>query len=171
MKTLYLLRHAKAEPGHAASADFDRPLMERGKRDAAAMGHYMALKHYAPQRAFYSPSLRTAQTLHLTEEAAGGGWYSEIHERLYLAGVEDIMQCVRGFSDATDAALIVGHNPGMHRSAIALSKAGTGMFDRLELDFPTCTLAAIALPVAQWSALTVGSGSLVDFYTARADSA
>ena len=34
MKQLLLIRHAKSDWGNASLSDFDRPLNERGKRDA-----------------------------------------------------------------------------------------------------------------------------------------
>ena len=37
MKTLLLVRHAKSDWGNPALEDFERPLNERGKRDAPAM--------------------------------------------------------------------------------------------------------------------------------------
>jgi phosphohistidine phosphatase len=39
MKTLFLIRHAKSDWNDASLSDFDRPLNERGKRDAPVMAH------------------------------------------------------------------------------------------------------------------------------------
>ena len=37
MKTLILVRHAKSDWGNPSLDDFDRPLNERGKKDAPAI--------------------------------------------------------------------------------------------------------------------------------------
>ena len=62
MKTLYIFRHAKAEPeGH--DGDAERPLMKRGQKAAAAMGEYLAGLEPPPRLVLCSTSLRTRETL------------------------------------------------------------------------------------------------------------
>ena len=62
MKQLLLLRHAKAMPAEGHMADRDRPLAERGHRDAGLMGAAIAAR-FPLQRMLCSPSLRTRETM------------------------------------------------------------------------------------------------------------
>ena len=59
MLNLMLLRHAKSSWAETGQTDLDRPLNERGKRAAAAMGRYMASNGLVPQRVLCSPARRT----------------------------------------------------------------------------------------------------------------
>ena len=62
MRRLILFRHAKAEPRAAGEDDFDRPLAERGREDAALVGQALARQGFAPDAALISPARRTAET-------------------------------------------------------------------------------------------------------------
>jgi Histidine phosphatase superfamily (branch 1) len=48
MKTLFLIRHAKSSWGDTALPDKDRPLDDRGKRDAPKMGKRLAKRDVKP---------------------------------------------------------------------------------------------------------------------------
>ena len=56
MKTLYLVRHAKAIPGDVGVNDFKRPLSKRGKDDAQAMGKRLYQKGISPDLCVSSPA-------------------------------------------------------------------------------------------------------------------
>jgi phosphohistidine phosphatase len=59
---LLLLRHAKAEKGEPGMSDRDRPLNERGYKDAPRIGAYMAHHALQPDRVVVSDSRRTRET-------------------------------------------------------------------------------------------------------------
>jgi len=63
MKTLYLLRHGKSDWEDSSLKDFDRPLNDRGRKAAKAMGHEMRDRDMVPDTVFVSPAARTKQTL------------------------------------------------------------------------------------------------------------
>ena len=58
MKTLYLVRHAKSSWDDPGMPDRDRPLEERGERDAAKMGERWSRRHVKPQLILSSPAVR-----------------------------------------------------------------------------------------------------------------
>ena len=58
MKTLFLIRHAKSSWDHAALPDKDRPLNDRGKRDAPKMGKRLAKRDVKPDLILSSPARR-----------------------------------------------------------------------------------------------------------------
>ena len=59
---LVLVRHAKASSDDPRLADAERPLTDRGRRDAAAVGRWLAARDLRPDLVLCSTSLRTRQT-------------------------------------------------------------------------------------------------------------
>ena len=62
MKTLLLIRHAKSDWGDPGLDDIDRPLSERGKRDAPAMAHRLLDKKIKINGFISSPAKRATRT-------------------------------------------------------------------------------------------------------------
>ena len=71
MKKLLLLRHAKSSWGAADLTDFERPLNERGRRDAPLVGEFIREQGLRPDLVISSPAQRTRETIALVIEAAG----------------------------------------------------------------------------------------------------
>jgi len=57
-KTLFLMRHAKSSWDDPAQEDHDRPLNERGLKNATRMGAYMRKEDYAPALVLCSSATR-----------------------------------------------------------------------------------------------------------------
>ena len=62
MKTLFLVRHAKSSRDDTAMPDKDRPLNDRGKRDAPKMGERLAKRDVKPNLILSSPARRALKT-------------------------------------------------------------------------------------------------------------
>jgi phosphohistidine phosphatase len=62
MKTLILVRHAKSSRDAPAMPDKDRPLNDRGKRDAPNMGERLAKRDVKPDLILSSPAMRALTT-------------------------------------------------------------------------------------------------------------
>ena len=62
MKTLFLVRHAKSSWAEPGATDFERPLNDRGKRDAADMGKRLKLREIHFDSIISSPALRAEKT-------------------------------------------------------------------------------------------------------------
>jgi len=168
MKTLYLLRHAKAERSAPSGEDFDRPLAERGRRDAEVLGRFLEARGTVPEFVLQSASRRTTETLH---HLALGWRRTPPHEEtrtLYLAEAGRIADCIRGLPNSCGSAMILGHNPGIEEFAGAL--AGRGAKDarkRLDESFPTCALAVFELEIDRWSDMSRATARLEAFYVAK----
>ncbi len=170
MKTLYLLRHAKAEPGGRGDADIDRPLSARGREACADMGAYMKKKRYHPAFVLSSPSARTRETLERISEASCLTLEHRFIDKLYLAEAEEIAHYIRLVSDALDSVMVIGHNPGMHHAALVLSSSDdTRLRHALELKYPTGTLCIMQFAAQHWSDISENGGELVDFTVPRTD--
>jgi phosphohistidine phosphatase len=172
MRTLYLLRHAKAlawdDPSAAELADLDRPLTDRGRRDAAALAEHLRLSGCRPKLVACSPALRTRQTLDLVASGLGLQARTEVDERLYAASMQALWQRVHELPDNADEAMLVGHNPGIHELAANLADHGDDKLRaRVREKLPTCAFVTIAWAEDRWTDLRKSAGVLHDFVTPR----
>lgn len=171
MLRLMLLRHAKSSWARGNLADIDRPLAPRGRRQAAEMAEAMAEAGLLPARIECSTALRARQTLarmleillpvmpEAAEIVLSGSLYGAAGDYLPTLARRD---------DATSPLMLVGHNPAMQMTALAL--CGEGETDRrqaLRAKFPTSALAVIDFDAETWAGARPGSGRLADFLTPK----
>src|SRR3546814_15732662 len=71
MRKLTIVRHAKASWGEAERSDFERPLYERGRRDAQRMAAWAQHAIGIPYRIISSPALRALTTARSFAEPLG----------------------------------------------------------------------------------------------------
>jgi phosphohistidine phosphatase len=157
MPSLIVLRHAKAVAG-LELADIDRPLNDRGRRDAAATGEWMRDAGLAPDAVLCSTAVRTRQTLDGLAAATGEARVS-YESRIYDNDADVLLDLLRGTDDEVRTLLLVGHNPSMHQIVHDL----TGEAPE---SFPTCALAVIELP-GTWVDVRPGTGDLVTYRTPK----
>lgn len=138
---LILLRHAKSD-WPAGVDDLDRPLAERGRRDAPLAGQELA-RIAVPEAVLCSPARRTRQTWQLVSRALDPQPEVRFVPELYGASLEELIDLVRMIPHDVRAALVVGHDPTMSSAASALAGPGSNPADleRLRAKFPTCAMA------------------------------
>jgi phosphohistidine phosphatase len=161
MLTLSLLRHAKSSWSDGRLKDIERPLNERGERDAPRTGAFMARQGLAPDLVLCSPAVRTRQTLDLMLPRLGASPEVVYADWLYLASPAAMLKQLRQVAPAMRHVLLVGHNPGLQ--ALALDLAGQGEEADLEAlaeKLPTAGLAVIDLDVTSWAKAKSGRGRL-----------
>jgi phosphohistidine phosphatase len=161
MKTLLLLRHAKATPPDDFVADHDRSLTPRGEEDAALMGTYLRIHGLIPDRVFCSTALRAHRTARIVTDEIGLEVEVERLRELYNAAFGSLCETIRRCAGPSKVALVVGHNPGLQALAVAL--AGSGEPDRLTAlreKFPTAALAQLRFDVEDWSEVAPTLGVL-----------
>jgi phosphohistidine phosphatase len=161
LKTLYILRHAKAVPEDRDS-DAERPLAKRGRKAAAAMGDYLGGLKPRHKLVLCSAALRTRETLDQLMPSLTPAPAVLYEDRLYLASAVRLIERLRDLPESADSVLLIGHNPGLHQLALTLASDG----DRLAEGFPTAALAALRIGGA-WSALRPHQARLLDYQTPR----
>jgi len=161
VKILYLARHAKSSWAEYALRDFDRPLNDRGLRDAPVMGRVIRDTGQPPEIIVTSPALRALTTARLLAGAMDLPESVVVELRkLYSATPETILEAVNELDDEAERAMLVGHNPGMSILAGELSRGGIG-------HMPTCSVASFELPVKSWMDVRPGRGRLRFFETPK----
>jgi phosphohistidine phosphatase len=118
MKTLLLVRHAKAAPAGASQTDHTRALEDQGVTDAGKLAHYLRSKSIVPDQVLVSSANRTQSTAKILMTAFDGQDVDVVvSDELYLASVEFLVDVVSNVSDEVDTLMIVGHNPGLSELA------------------------------------------------------
>lgn len=109
MIQLILARHAKSDWADEGLTDHDRPLNERGRRDAPAMARSVLRRGVRPEILLSSTAVRALRTA----EAFAAEFEVEVtaQPELYLAGPEALVEAAR----ATGAreVMVVAHDPGL----------------------------------------------------------
>ncbi|HEU5046492.1 MAG TPA: histidine phosphatase family protein [Rickettsiales bacterium] len=166
MKTLYLLRHAKAEPASSKGEDIDRKLAPRGREACGTIGEYMKRKNYHPGLVLCSAAARTHETFELVMEAAGLSPKHIFEKDLYYCSAEEIITRLHDIEDEVDSVMIVGHNPVMHHLALVMAQpVSSDLHAELELKYPTGSLTVLRFAEGSWADVRPGSGELADFVT------
>jgi phosphohistidine phosphatase len=161
-RTLVLLRHAKADWPQVP--DHERPLADRGRLDAPAVGRRFADDRLAPHLALCSTAARTRETWKLVAHELPHRPRTVYEERLYEATLGDLLALVSGTPDDIGTLLLVGHNPGMHAMAEALTgTADNDAMARMRRGFPTAAFAVLTVP-GSWKSVEHGAGRLTAFW-------
>ena len=167
MKQLLLLRHAKSAWPDGIP-DHDRPLADRGRRDAPRMGAYMAATGLQPDFALISSARRTQETWALVEPALAKPCPARTVPSIYEAEPEAILAAIHDASAESERLLVIGHNPGFEELARLLAPFGDAdAISRLMMKFPTAGLAVIALDIERWTEAGPGKGRLESFITPK----
>ncbi len=168
MLTVSLLRHAKSSWDDSGLQDIERPLGDRGRKDAPRMAAWMAKNGVAPQLILCSPSVRTRQTLDLVLPALKGKPAVAYEDDFYLASAGTLLKRIRKVEAAVAHVMLVGHDPGMHGLAMDLSGSGKPEdLQALAAKFPTAGLAVIAFEARAWAGVKAGNGRLVTFMSPK----
>ncbi|MCO5060350.1 MAG: histidine phosphatase family protein [Rhizobiaceae bacterium] len=168
MKTLLLFRHAKSSRDDAGLRDYDRPLAERGLRDAPRMGDEIARRGWVPDITLVSAARRTRATWMLASKAMGAEVPVTFLDSIYEAEWQTLLAALRAVDPAINTALMVGHNPGMEDLALELAggHSSPAALEALGTKFPTAAVARLEFD-GQWAKLTPGGARLVDFVQPR----
>ena len=146
MKVLLLMRHAKSSWGDPTMPDHDRPLNNRGKKDAPRMGKLLKENNLIPDIIISSTARRAEMTAKRVAKSCQYPKDIIFKSSLYAAGpaafVKELMMINE---DTIVSALLVAHNPGVEDFVEYL----TGNIEIL----PTSALVQIELPIKRWNDL------------------
>ena len=109
MKTVYFVRHAKSSWANSNMSAHERPLNERGERDAPDMGQRLRRRELRPEMIIASSAVRAKTT---AEIIAAEIEYPEseiiIDERLYEAEPDDILNILSDLQSPVSCVMLVG---------------------------------------------------------------
>jgi phosphohistidine phosphatase len=143
-KQLLLIRHAKSSWEDFSVPDFDRPLNERGKRDAPVMAQRLLEKQITIDAFIASPAKRASKTAQLfCKEYKREKEEIIFNEQLYLAPPTVFYKVIQELDNSINTAAIFSHNNGITEFANLLTTA------RID-EIPTCGIFAIKFKSENW---------------------
>lgn len=159
MRQLMLLRHAKSSWEDPLGDDFDRPLNERGRADAAAMGDWIRHEELEPDTVLCSAAARTVETWErLTLEVE-----AQFSPGLYHAGPDRMLGALQKAKGKR--LLLIAHNPGI--AALAATLVRDAPVHSRFGDYPTCALLVARFAIDRWADLAPRRGKVEHFLTPR----
>lgn len=163
MKTLILLRHAKSDWSEPDKNDFDRPLNERGAKDAPIMGKAVRNLEVPPQIIYTSDALRAKMTAEAISSASGVNTPIELKNEFYNADAAEMLTLIKNIPENFDTVLLIGHNPTFEELTSLLISGGQAI-----LRFPTAALAVLKSEITGWKDAAPGMFSLELFMNPKA---
>ncbi|ANE35868.1 phosphohistidine phosphatase [Campylobacter iguaniorum] len=124
MKTIYFIRHSKAEKRD--DDDFARDLIEKGESAAKFMGKRLKKHKVMPDIIFASPAKRALKTANLLSKEIG--YKKEITQvkALYDCSPAGMHEFIKSIDDELQSVFIVGHNPSITEISEFLSDSDIG---------------------------------------------
>lgn len=161
MKKLYLIRHAKSDWSNPALDDFDRPLNNRGKKNASLIGRLLHKKDIHPDLIISSPAYRARETTRKIAKKIS--YKNEImyNENIYESSLKTILEIVNFIEDEYDEVFIVGHNPGLNMLAFYLIDFNDNL--------PTVGVLEIEFDCESWREVNKKNAKLVSFEYPKKD--
>jgi phosphohistidine phosphatase len=159
LKSLIIIRHAKSSWDDPSMHDFDRPLNERGERDAPAMAKRLKKRDIYPQQMLSSPAVRAITTCLKFAEVLKFPVNQIVHEKaIYHAGAEALFEVIQRTKelDSTGPVLLFGHNPG-------LTDFVNELLDEEIDNIPTTGVVSCKLSIEWWAKARPGCGKLEFF--------
>lgn len=148
MKRIYLVRHAKSDKGNPFLKDIDRPLNERGYKDAYFMSSLMFKEKQVPDVLLSSPAIRAYSTALIFFNRFGLGIEKLIlNEGLYEEDTENYIDGITSLSNNYNSVMLFAHNPTITEVANLLS-------DQSIHDFPTCGISCIDFDITNWKEIS-----------------
>jgi phosphohistidine phosphatase SixA len=158
LKTLIILRHAKAEAYADDGTDIHRPLSERGHRDSLLVGKTLRKLELVPDLILASPSTRTRQTVDGVVEKLKRNVPITFEESIYDASVGTLFQLVAR-QQSPDTILLVGHNPGLEELVARCVRPESPPSFHL----PTAGVVRLDFAISSWDQLSSTHGELAWF--------
>lgn len=162
-RALCLIRHAKS--GYPSGVgDHERPLAERGRREAPGVGRWLAQNFSNSASCLVSSATRTQQTWGLISEQFVTSGEVITEPRIYEANLDDLLGVLREQPDEVRDLIMVGHSPGLESLALNLSqgRGDESLRASVAVKFPTSAVALLQVD-CPWSKVDAGASKLVDF--------
>ncbi len=168
MKTLILMRHAKAGWAGPGMDDHDRALNKRGRSATPVMARWLEARGLRPGTVLCSPSRRTCETVELMRDAAPGLPEPELPAALYHAGPGSLLEHLRRLPMVCDSVLVIGHEPGLSTLLRMLGgRTAAPECRRAYGNFPTAAIAVLEAGIGDWRDLGADTAEFVAFAVPR----
>jgi len=145
MKTLIVVRHAKSSWDTSVPDDFNRPLNDRGKKDAPASAKRLVKKGVAIDTFLSSPAKRAKKTAQCFIKEYNKSKDKIIYlPQLYEATLSVFYEVVMSLDDSYNDVALFSHNPGVTEFVNTLTEVHID-------NMPTCAVFAVKINTNKWA--------------------
>lgn len=145
-KTLLLIRHAKSSWDVSSLNDFERPLNDRGKKDAPEMAKRLLHKKISVDAFVSSPAKRAKKTAELFCQEYGKKNDEIIFvTKLYHASPDIFFEVITELDNSLNTVAVFSHNMGITEFANLLTQ------DVRIDNMPTCGIFAVKANSKKWA--------------------
>lgn len=123
--------------------DFDRPLNERGMKDAPMMAQRLVDKEVTIDAFISSPAKRALTTANFFVDAYHAKGKLQTIQKLYHAHSNIFYEVIAGIDDSADTVAVFSHNPGITAFVNELTKTKID-------NMPTCGVFAVRVETDHW---------------------
>lgn len=157
MKTLYIVRHAKSSWKYDDVNDIDRPLKERGIKDAHLVSKFLTKEINKPDVFISSSANRALHTGVIFCENFGYPLANlKIKKQLYSFSDGYLVKTIKALDDSFDSAIIFTHDHGINTF---VNKFGNKPIAHVS----TCGVIGIQFDNKHWKSIKKGTTVLVEF--------
>jgi phosphohistidine phosphatase len=145
MKTIYLLRHAKAEVRDEKVPDKARKLVESGIEDAGTIAKNLREEGFMPELILSSDPPRALETAKIfAKKLKFEGPEIILNEKIYSADdAKSLLQIIKGLDEKYSSVMMVGHDPSLSALAHLLVKSFT-------FELPKAGMLGIECKKSKW---------------------
>ena len=144
MKTVILVRHAKSSWAELGVSDFDRPLNNRGKRDAPEMARRLKKRNIPIDFFISSPAKRAKMTAQFFAEAYDYKKNNILFvQELYMADTVNFNSVISNSPSSANSIIIFSHNPGITSFVNTLTGVKVD-------NMPTCGIFSVSATCNSW---------------------
>jgi phosphohistidine phosphatase len=145
MKKLVLIRHAKSSWDDLTKGDHQRPLNNRGKRDAPEMAELLKKHIDLPEIWLSSSATRALQTAdYFLRTFQVDSSEMIVRDAIYHASVQTLLREIHQIDEEHASAIVFGHNPGITDLVDELVGSGPD-------NIPTCGISILDSETEYWA--------------------
>lgn len=166
-RRLVLVRHEQAQKV-AGLDDHARALTARGRRDAVALGRWLAQSVGRPDLVLCSSASRTVQTWRIAVAELVGGPVAEVRDELYAGTPGTVLAALRSCPADARTLVVVGHEQVQSTLTAALAgpRSSARALTSLAAGFSPGAVAVLDVP-GEWGDLVPDGARLVDLAVPR----
>ena len=146
------MRHGKSSWAEAGLSDFDRPLKNRGIKEASIVASELIKNDISPELIISSPANRAKSTAYIVAQGLNYKLENvQLERTIYGAGLYDMLQLISNIPDSVNSTMLFGHNPTFTDLA---NHFGNPIFN-----LPTCGCVGFDFDITSWQKI---NGAHVD---------